>query len=416
MYIYIYIKNWYPEMKRGTIAIFTLAFTILVCLPFYGFSVRKEKKGSIPAIVLPPPYLQPQMDFTGTEITHPTAELKLYDTVRITFIGDVMQHGKQLRSALSENADPDNPLSYNYSLVFKHIKGQLQEADLAVANMEFPLGTPPYSGYPLFSAPESIAWEAKECGIDLFLLANNHIVDKGKKGLLNTLDVYERMGGRYIGAYRNPNDEKLLNPVFYNIKGIRLAVLNFTYGTNGIPVAPPCKVNTMDSLHVKECIGRARKMGADIIICAPHWGEEYQLQPSGIQKRWARMLQREGVKVIVGSHPHVPQSAEIYRDRILFYSLGNYISNQTTPDYTQLELMVTIKVQKNFLTGETSLLEPEYEFLWCFKKGEFADDYTVVPVKKLLGREDLVKDKAQYRRMEDTYNAFLEKGLIQKMY
>lgn len=128
------------------------------------------------------------------------------------------------------------------------------------------------------------------------------------------------------------------------------------------------------------------------------------------------MLQREGVKVIVGSHPHVPQSAEISRDRVLFYSLGNYISNQTTPDYTQLELMVTIKVQKNFLTGETSLLEPEYEFLWCFKKGEFADDYTVVPVRKLLGKEDLVKDKAQYRRMEDTYNAFLEKGLIQKMY
>ena len=157
-------------------------------------------------------------------------------------------------------------------------------------------------------------------------------------------------------------------------------------------------------------------MGADIIISTPHWGEEYQLKPSGQQRKWAGMMQREGVRVIVGGHPHVPQSAEISKDNILFYSLGNYISNQTTPDYTQLELMVTIRIRKNFITGETSLLEPEYEFLWCFKKGEFADDYTVVPVKELLGKEEKVKDKTQYHRMVNTYYRFLEQGLIKNMY
>lgn len=403
-------------MSIKAIAKILLICTTLICTTYDAFSSRKEKKTAIPPVLLAHPSLIPEVKISILPLLQSPEELKLCDTISITFIGDVMQHGKQLRGALEQDADPDNPHSYDYSPVFRHIKDKLRSADLAVANMEFPLGTPPYTGYPVFSAPESIAWEAKESGIDLFLLANNHIMDKGKRGLLNTLDAYEKIGGRYIGAYRNKDEENLLNPAFYNIKGIRIAVLNFTYGTNGIPVAEPCTVNMMDSTLVKEDIGKAKKMGADIIICTPHWGEEYQLKPSGQQKKWARMMQREGVRVIVGGHPHVPQSAEISKNNILFYSLGNYISNQTTPDYTQLELMVTIKICKNFITGETCLLEPEYEFLWCFKKGEFADDYTVVPVRELLGKEENVKNKTQYRRMENTYYRFLEQELIKNMY
>ena len=401
-------------LKRFAAAI--LLCTTLLCIPDDAYSFRKRKSTAALPVYIQYPHIKPEINIFFNSGFHHEAELKLCDTISITFIGDVMQHGKQLLSALKENADPKDPHSYDYSLVFKHIRKKLQSADLAIANMEFPIGTPPYTGYPVFSTPESIAWEAKESGIDLFLLANNHIMDKGKRGFTTTLDAYWKMGAKYIGAYRNPKEEILLNPAFYNIKGIRVAILNFTYGTNGIPVVEPCTVNMMDSLHVKECIGKAKKMGADIIIAAPHWGEEYQLKPSGQQKKWARMLQREGVRVIVGGHPHVPQSAEISQENILFYSLGNYISNQSTPDYTQLELMVTIRICKNFVTGETSLLEPEYEFLWCFKKDEFADDYTVVPVKELLGKKELVKNKAQYYRMEKTYYQFLEQGLIKNMY
>ena len=373
---------------------------------------QKRNKTNVTTIELQPPYLQPNTTVQG-HVEFPKTGIRLYDTVSITFIGDVMQHGRQLQSALQEEKDPDNPKSYDYSQTFRHIEKKLKEADLAVANMEFPLGTPPYTGYPVFSAPESVAWQAKESGIDLFLLANNHIVDKGKRGLLNTIATYEQMDGRYIGAYRDAQSEDELNPAFYNIKGIRIAIINFTYGTNGFPVPQPCVVNLMDSTRVKETIVKAREMGADMIICAPHWGEEYSLKPSGIQKKWARMLQREGVNIIIGGHPHVPQAAQADKEHILFYSLGNYISNQTTPSYTQLELMVTVRIQKNFLTGETSLLKPEYEFLWCFKKGEFTDDYTVVPVKEILGREELVKDKYQYRRMEETYRNFIDSNLIE---
>ena len=391
----------------GVLLCISLLFTTCVLM-----GQGKGKRMVLHPVQIDKPRPNLQKDITYTPITHPTKTFKLYDTIQITFIGDVMQHGRQLESALEKGSDPNSPNSYNYSHTFKHIEEQLLAADIAVANMEFPLGTPPYKGYPVFSAPESIVWKAQECGIDLFLLANNHILDKGKRGLLNTLDVYEKIEARYIGAYRNSEDEQLMNPVMYNVKGIRVAFINFTYGTNGFAVPEPCKVNFMDSTHVKQTIAKARNMGADMIICMPHWGEEYQLQPSAHQKKWARMLQREGVKVIIGSHPHVPQNAEISKDNILFYSLGNYISNQTTPDYTQLEMMVTVRIVKNFLIGNTFLLEPEYEFLWCFKKGEFADDYTVVPVKEILGKPELVKNNTQYRRMENTYNSFIKQNLI----
>lgn len=346
--------------------------------------------------------------------TKPAKYISRHDTISITFIGDVMQHGKQLADALVPGEDPMLPQSYNYDYTFRFIEEKLKGADLAVANMEFPLGIPPYSGYPLFSAPESILWKAQESGIDLFLLANNHLLDKGKKGFLKTLETYRNAGARYIGAYSSKEEEEKLNPVFYNIKGIRFAVLNFTYGTNGFPVPEPCRMNMMDTVHIKECIARAKDWGADIIICTPHWGEEYMLKPSLQQKRMAKFLLREGVKVIIGGHPHVPQAAEYSKERILFYSLGNYISNQTTPDYTQLELMVTIKIRKDSYTGEVELLEPQIEYLWCFKRDEFAPHYTVVPVKEIIGKEEMVKERYQYRRMVNTYNDFIGRDLIVK--
>lgn len=390
----------------------TFAITALFLCTVDADGKKRKKVEISPSWQHTPPCLVKSTDIVPNLTLAPAREVSLYDTLSITFIGDVMQHGKQLNDALIPGEDPALPQSYNYDYTFKYIEERLKKSDLAVANMEFPLGTPPYSGYPLFSAPESILWQAQKSGIELFLLANNHLMDKGKRGLLNTIEVYEAANAKYIGAYRSKDDQQRLSPACYNIKGIRFAILNFTYGTNGLAVPEPCRINMMDTTHIKECIAKARKWGADIIICTPHWGEEYMLKPSYRQKEIARLLLREGVKVIIGGHPHVPQAANYSKEKIVFYSLGNYISNQTTPDYTQLELMVTVKIKKNSYTGEVELLEPQIEYLWCFKKDEFAPHYTVVPVKEVIGKEDAVKNKMQYRRMLNTYNDFINRNLI----
>ncbi|MBR5857174.1 MAG: CapA family protein [Bacteroidales bacterium] len=352
--------------------------------------------------------------------------VKLYDTVSITFIGDIMQHGSQISSALIPGEDPSKGDSYNYSSTFEHIAPRLESADIAVANMEFTLGTPPYSGYPQFSAPKAIATEAKESGIDLFLLANNHILDKGESGLRKSLNIYDSLGVPYTGVYSDSCSEAINNPTIMECKGVKIAFINFTYGTNGFSTPDPYIVNRMDSVNVKEAIARAKERGAQMIIALPHWGYEYQLQPNGEQRRWASMLFREGVKVIVGSHPHVPQSAEIYLaeslhprrygevEKMVFYSLGNYISNQSNPEYTQMGMLVNILIIKNNLNGEITLSRPGWEYIWCFRRGEIGKDYTVVPIKDFMKWVDenssgitdnplKIKNSTHYRRMVNTF-------------
>jgi len=121
------------------------------------------------------------------------------DTVRIVFVGDVMQHREQLRSAHIAGRDTVNAESYDYSSYFKYTQGRFKKAEVAVANMEFPCGAPPYRGYPAFSAPASLAAEAAKAGIDLFLCANNHICDRGAKGIAATLATYDSLGVVHTG-------------------------------------------------------------------------------------------------------------------------------------------------------------------------------------------------------------------------
>ena len=395
-----------------------ILFFIAILAFSTAFATTGECRGKKKAHPILYPLLVPELELgrevNASKAVFPSRLVELYDTISITFIGDVMQHGKQLKDALIKGADPNLAGSYQYEYTFKYIEERLLESDLAVANMEFPVGLTPYSGYPLFSAPETIIHQAQKSGIDLFLLANNHLFDKGKRGFISTLDAYERAGAKYTGAYRDSGQQNSENPVMYNIKGIRVAFINFTYGTNGMPVPHPCVINLMDSTYVKETIAKAREMGSDIIICLPHWGEEYMPTPSAQQKRWAEMLLREGADIIIGSHPHVPQSAEYSSSKALFYSLGNYISNQTTPDYTQLEMMVTIHIKKDSYTGETTILPPDIEYLWCFKKNEFAPHYTVVPVEDIVGKKYEVADTVQRSRMVRAYRNFLEKGLVKE--
>ncbi|MEF9985721.1 MAG: CapA family protein [Bacteroidales bacterium] len=357
----------------------------------------------------------------SSRIYFPKELINKHDTINIVFIGDVMQHTPQLSGALIKGKEKQKPESYNYSHMFKYIQPILQKANIAVANMEFPMGGAPYKGYPLFSAPESIVWQAKKSGINLFLLANNHILDMEKDGLNRTLNIYKELGVNHTGAYFSKEEEEKKNPIIFNINGTKIAIINFTYGTNGNTIPKPYVINLMDSIHVKQTINKAKQHGAQIIIAAPHWGEEYQLYPSATQRKWAKMLFREGVKIIIGTHPHVPQVAEIYYDagevqKFIFYSLGNYITNQSIPNYSQIELLVKVSIVKNNFTNKIIILPPNYEFMWCFKKNEFETDYTVIPIKELINKEHLVKNKFQYKRMINTYNYILEKKLIKEIY
>ena len=201
------------------------------------------------------------------------------DTVSLAFIGDVMTHQRQIDFALQAG----DGVYYNYDSYFEHTGNYLKNADLAVANMEFPCGVKPYSGYPCFSAPPELPEHVAKCGVDVFLTANNHICDKGRDGLDSTYAIYNRMGIAYTGFYANPEEEEANNPLIMDVRGIKIAFVNFTYDLNGFTPAEPYVVNQMDSVEVKNAISRAGERGADFIIVCPHWGVEYSLDYSAEQ-------------------------------------------------------------------------------------------------------------------------------------
>lgn len=336
-----------------------------------------------------------------------SAEAAQPDTVRIVFIGDVMSHSPQVTAALRSGGDRDNPADFDYSGCFRHVQDRFDEADFVVANMEFPCGVTPYTGFPQFSAPQSLAYEAQRVGIDLFLTANNHICDKGSAGMDSTYAIYSRMDIPFTGMYRSEGEEYLNNPLIVRIKGYDIAFINFTYGTNGLPVPRPWRVNLLDSTHVKEVIGRARERGADLIVALPHWGEEYHLDPSDSQRSWAAFLHRNGVAAVVGSHPHVVQPVEFEPPFATAYSLGNFMSNQSDVN-TQIGMLYELVLTAGD-DGVLTIAEARPTYTWCSRRRMLEDNYTVIPILDWIGRRDAWIDKSDYDKMLREWTALQTK-------
>lgn len=352
------------------------------------------------------------------------------DTVTISFTGDVMQHGAQIDAALKKGGGKN----YNYENAFKYVAPLFKQADYMVANMEFTVGTKPYTGYPCFSAPPEIASAAKNAGIDLFLMANNHICDKNAGGLKKTLDAYENLDMPKIGAYRDKKQADTASVILVELKGMKFAMFNYTYDTNGLPIPDPYYVNLQDSTEIKKHIRQAKAMGADIIIALPHWGIEYVLAPVTEQKQYAKMMFREGVNAIIGGHPHVPEEGYIYVKRqqgpmakdsvenIVFYSMGNYISNMSRSGWTSTGMLITLSFTRDRGTGKVKMLMPDWKYLWCFRPGQYTEDFSVVPIEEFLQGKDFNsggKTPTQiqaFKTLEDHYQQIIQKDLIKVVY
>ncbi|MDR1585226.1 MAG: CapA family protein [Prevotellaceae bacterium] len=261
-------------------------------------------------------------------ILHVLDNSRKNDIVTMVFCGDVMGHLPQIQAAY--NAEDG---SYDYNICFEGVKQRIEEADIAVANLETTLAGKPYTGYPFFSSPDALPDALQYSGFDVILTANNHLADKGRKGFERTLQQIDKRGLMRAGSYLHPQERDSLYPLIIEKKGLRIALLNCTYGTNGMPVYAPNTVNTIDTAQIRGDVRKARERAADFIVMCIHWGNEYELRAGGTQRKLARFLAGEGVNLIVGSHPHVVQDREILygKDSVevpVYYSLGNFISNQ----------------------------------------------------------------------------------------
>lgn len=325
------------------------------------------------------------------EIPLPKSLQPAPDTVSMLFIGDVMMHSRQLE--------------YDCTHFLEPVRGMLTDADIAVANMEFTLAGEPYTGYPAFSAPDRYAEYAADCGIDVFLTANNHILDKGSKGLRRTLGIYSGMhesrGIQFTGTAMDEAADTTLNPLVVVGHGIRIALVNFTYGTNSGGSDEWPSVRRASREKVAGDIARAKAHGVDYIVALPHWGEEYMLRHGHWQEDWAEWLVSQGVDLIVGAHPHVVQDTTTIGKVPVIYSLGNAISNMSATN-TRLELAATVRFVRHY-DGHTEMLRPELTWMWCTLPGMLTTGYATIPVEGYLGRRDEWINPSDYDNMAATY-------------
>lgn len=318
------------------------------------------------------------------------------DTITLTFLGDAMMHKEQIRNAYIKEHS-----AYSFNEYFESLEGIIRSADLAIINAEFTLAGKPYSGYPCFSAPDEYAEYLKDSGIDIFLTANNHILDKGWRGLRRTLEVYSDKEIFTAGTALSAKEDSLCNPLIVPVRGIRIAFVNATYGTNAQLAGDSMVVHKLDSSDIAYSMNMAKARMADLIIALPHWGVEYSLKHSKNQLYWANFFIRHGADAVVGAHPHVVQDTQVLNGKPIIYSLGNIISNMNAKN-TRIGLIVTLRIAVSE-NRDCTLLEPEYTFTWCARPGAISDSYKTVPVREWIGKEYEWKNKNDYIEMSSSY-------------
>lgn len=266
---------------------------------------------------------------TVTEVTEKQDEASEDEDIRLVMVGDVLLH-----DAINQYAKQEDG-SYDYKSIFSAIKPEVQAADLALENQEVIIGGADLgvTGYPAFNAPFEVADDIADAGFNVILHANNHSLDKGIKAVKNCLEYWRthHPNVAVLGMHESDIDAER---IFVYRKGdIRVAILNYTQITNK-NVDQKLQEYTLDSMSkdkIHEDVQLAREM-ADIVVVCPHWGTEYSLSIDKQQQEMTEFMLKEGVDLVIGTHPHVIEPIEMLEDQetghkmLVYYSLGNITS------------------------------------------------------------------------------------------
>ena len=342
--------------------------------------------------------------------------LTAQERVTLLFVGDLMQHDAQIKAART-------PDGYDYSDCFKHVRQEISAADVAIANLEVTLGGKPYRGYPSFSAPDEFLYAVKDAGFDVLLTANNHCLDRGKRGLERTAQMLDSLQIPFLGTYLTQLDRENRYPLIVEKNGFRIALLAYTYETNGLRPVEPNVVNYIDRDVIKADILRARRMCPDVIIACMHWGVEYRSLPEKAERQLADWLIAQGVDHVIGSHPHVLQPMEVKQDEhtpakhLVVYSLGNFISNMSMRK-TDGGAMVKLELVK--FMGITRLDSCSYSLVWTSRpelSGKSHHElYPASFLDKPIRNQELVRLRTfldDARSLFDKYNAGIKEYIFE---
>jgi poly-gamma-glutamate synthesis protein (capsule biosynthesis protein) len=335
----------------------------------------------------------PDSEIPVSQAPEPVEHTPIPEDTTITIIaaGDIMFHYPQVISAKTEDG------SYDFSSPFEFIKGYVQSADLAIANLETVIagdGEAP-KGYPRFRSPNEVLDGIKEAGFDVLVTANNHSADRGKAGIIKTIEEIEKRQLEYVGTSKEEKRDFIIK----EIKGVKIGLLSYTFGLNGLESLLTQEelqrmVNLTDKEKISISIDEARSNGAELIVIYLHWGNEYHRQSSVEQRELAAFLAENGADIILGSHPHVVQELDVItsdqKEVPVIYSMGNLLSNQRYEtmgvSYTEDGLMISLIIVKDGYTGELTIESvtpiPTWVNRWSAGNGRF--NYRIIPVNDVL--------------------------------
>ncbi|MDD4584143.1 MAG: CapA family protein [Eubacteriales bacterium] len=336
----------------------------------------------------------------------------------IVCVGDIMVHKPQIVSQYDKKSE-----TYNYDNNFQYVKGYIEEADLALGNVETTFGGGTPTGYPSFNAPDALADALANMGLDVALTSNNHLYDKGLSGMKRTLQVLRRAGIATAGT-RLPWEK---NYTMVDVKGLKVAIVSYTYETpsvngrttiNSVIISQEAEglINSFayetldeDLKKVKSTIKQAKEAGADIVVCYYHWGEEYQRSPNQWQHYIAQKTVNMGVDIIFASHPHVLQKVEMLTQQgtgievPVFYSMGNFLSNQRSETlnnrYTEQGMIARVNLKYRKDTGEVTIAAMDAMRTWMEKYHQNGKDvYTIIPLDEKFENNETLKTSGHLQR------------------
>lgn len=288
--------------------------------------------------------------------------------ISINLVGDLMCHLPQTNNARLKSG------GYDFSPSFEYVKPYLQDADLTIGNLETTFaGTgQPYAGYPAFNSPDDYCTAIKDAGFDFLVTANNHSMDTREAGLLRTIQVIRDHGLGYAGTYLDQRDHDSIR--ILTIKGIRLAILNYTYGTNGSYPSSGHQymLNVIDSAGVVAAVKAAKDKGSDMVLVFYHMGVENVVEPTQSQKDAVRFALQAGAALVIGAHPHMVGPTKVMyseqrKDSVFIaWSLGNFLSNQYWR-YTDAGVILKLTVRKNHTKQQTSYKAASFIPTWVYR-------------------------------------------------
>lgn len=326
-------------MKKKILALFLCVVMMAVQLCACGESADNESKSEVAVDG------QPESQSQTEPETEPETEPPFIAAeVNIMAVGDILIHETARDSGIMADG------TYNYDHFFRMITDELAWGDLNIVNEEVILGGRDLglTCYPCFNGAFELGDSLVNVGFNVILHATNHTMDKGETGVNNCMEFWKKYPDTAVLGI-NETEEAAEEIYVYEQNGIKIAILNYTYGTNGIPLPSdrPYLVNLLDEEKVVRDLAKANEL-ADFVIVCPHWGTEYVHKPVDSQKYWAEIFIENGADLIIGTHPHVVQPVEWVESAngnkaLVYWSLGNFVSNQDL-SRTMLEAMAKVVI------------------------------------------------------------------------